>query len=125
MRIVSLQRLPMKFVFTMKPDGKASSEDPTSWLKRKARLVICGSLAVDGGGQPYTETAPAEAVRAGLTIATRNSWCVTVLDVVAAFLQSPLGRASSDPIVVAQPPELLEGLGLTVKLELWGRQLLL
>ncbi|CAE7388014.1 RE2 [Symbiodinium sp. CCMP2456] len=115
-----VQRLPMKFVFTVKPNDQAVLSDPRSWYKRKARLVICGNMASNDGGQVYTEAAPAEAVRTGLTLATKNSWSIAILDVVAAFIKTPLGRCSSDPVVVAQPPRLLETLGLTERMELWG-----
>ncbi|CAE7211830.1 RXLR161 [Symbiodinium sp. CCMP2456] len=60
-----VQRLPMKFVFTVKPNDQAVLSDPRSWYKRKARLVICGNMASNEGGQVYTETAPAGAVRTG------------------------------------------------------------
>ena len=115
-----LQRLPMKFVFTVKPNDKAVQEEPGSWYKRKARLVICGNMAINSGAQVYTETAPAEAVRAGMAVASRKRWCIAILDVVAAFIKTPLGRRSTDPVVVAQPPKLLEVLGLTARMELWG-----
>ena len=115
-----VQRLPMKFVFTIKPNDKADPSDSSTWYKRKARLVICGNLATSDGSQVYAETAPAEAVRMALTLSSRNSWCIAILDVVAAFLRTPLGRSSRDPIVIAQPPRLLEVLGLTQKMELWG-----
>ncbi|CAE7945723.1 unnamed protein product [Symbiodinium sp. KB8] len=36
----------------------------------------------------YTEPAPAEAVRAGLAVSSRNSWCIAILNVVAAFLKT-------------------------------------
>ncbi|CAE7365496.1 unnamed protein product [Symbiodinium microadriaticum] len=115
-----VQRLPTKFVFTVKPNDKADLSDASTWYKRKARLVICGNMATNDGSQVYTETAPAEAVRMALTLSSRNSWCIAILDVVAAFLRTPLGRSPRDPIVIAQPPRLLEVLGLTQKLELWG-----
>ena len=114
------QRLPMKFVFTVKPNSKAVSTEPPTWYKRKARLVICGNMAAEGDASLYTETAPAEVVRSALTISSRNMWTVAILDVVAAFLRTPLGRSSKDPVVIAQPPRLLETLGLCVRLEMWG-----
>ncbi|CAE7447550.1 unnamed protein product [Symbiodinium sp. KB8] len=80
------QRLPTKFVFTVKLNDRAVITDPATWYKRKARLVVCGNMAAEDGAAVYTETAPAEAVRAGLTLATRYKWTVAVLDVVAAFL---------------------------------------
>ena len=115
-----VQRLPMKFVFTLKPNDKAVQHDPGTWFKRKARLVICGNMAINEGNPLYTETAPAEVVRAGLSIASRNSWSVAILDIVAAFLKTPLGRSKTDPVVVAQPPRLLEAMGLAVRMEMWG-----
>ena len=63
-------------------------------------------MAVNSGAQVYTEPAPAEAVRAGLAVSSRNSWCIAILNVVAAFLKTPLGRSEMDP--VAQPPRLLK-----------------
>ncbi|CAE7562101.1 ycf43, partial [Symbiodinium sp. CCMP2456] len=115
-----VQRLPTKFVFTVKPNDKADLQKPETWYKRKARLVICGNFAVNDGSQVYAETAPAEAVRAGLAMSSRNRWCIAILDVVAAFLRTPLGRSVKDPVVIAQPPRLLEVLGISAKLELWG-----
>ena len=55
-----------------------------------------------------------------LTVAVRNQWLISVLDVVSAFLKTPLGRSATDPIVIAQPPRLLEALGLSERFELWG-----
>ncbi|CAE7229830.1 RE1, partial [Symbiodinium sp. CCMP2456] len=115
-----VQRLPMKFVFTVKPNDGAVQEDKSTWYKRKARLVICGNMARAEETSLYAETAPAEAVRAALAIASRNQWLIAILDVVAAFLKTPLGRQSTDPVVIAQPPRLLEALGLAERFELWA-----
>ena len=115
-----VQRLPTKFVFTVKPNDRADESEPSTWFKRKARLVVCGNMATEDGAAVYTETAPAEAVRAGLTIATRYKWTIAVLDVVAAFLKTPMNRSLADPIVVVQPPRLLETMGLAIPMELWG-----
>ena len=83
-----VQKLPMKFVFTVKPNDKARLDDVNTWFKRKARLVICGNMATDEGHQVYTETAPAEAVRITLGMASKYKWYVAILDVVAAFLKN-------------------------------------
>ena len=115
-----VQRLPTKFVFTVKPNAGAAKEDPSTWFKRKARLVICGNMATDDGNPLYTETAPAEVVRSALAITSKNAWVIAILDVVAAFIKTLLGRSPTDPIIVAQPPRLLETLGVAVKLEMWG-----
>ena len=113
-------RLPMKFVFTIKPNDGAKLNDRLTWYKRKARLVICGNMAKAEESSLNAETAPAEAVRMALTVASRNKWLVAILDVVAAFIKTPLGRLPTDPIIIAQPPRLLEALGLSMPMELWG-----
>ncbi|CAE7329376.1 TY5A, partial [Symbiodinium sp. KB8] len=118
-----IQRLPTKFVFTVKPNDKAIPTDPTTWWKRKARLVACGNYAQSDGSNRsnlYAESAPAEAVRAGLTLTCKQSWEVGIIDVIAAFLKTPIGRKATDPKIVVAPPKLLEKLGITVPLELWG-----
>ena len=115
-----VQRLPTKFVFTVKPGDNPRPDDPSTWFKRKARLVVCGNMASSSGAELYTEAAPAEAVRASLAMAAEKGWAVGILDVVAAFLRTPLGRTERDPVVVVQPPKLLERLGITVPQELWG-----
>ena len=114
------QRLPMKFVFTIKPNENAKTDQPETWYKRKARLVICGNLARHEDASLYAETAPAEAVRMALTVAVKNQWLIAIMDVVAAFLKTPLGRLETDPVVIAQPPRLLEAMGLVESFELWG-----
>ena len=115
-----IQRLPTKFVFTVKPNDKAVLSDPTTWWKRKARLVACGNYAQSDGSNLYAESAPAEAVRAGLTLTCKQCWEVGIIDVIAAFLKTPIGRKATDPKIVVAPPKLLEKLGMTVPLELWG-----
>ena len=120
LNLPGVQKLPTKFAFTIKPNDKADPSDPSTWYKRKARLVVCGNMAAEDGASVYTEAAPAEAVRAGLTLTVEQGWAVAVLDVVAAFLRTPMGRTKKDPLVIVQPPRLLEALGLIEKLELWG-----
>ena len=115
-----IQRLPTKFVFTVKPNDKAVLSDRNTWWKRKARLVVCGNYAQEDGSNLYAESAPAEAVRAGLILSCRKGWQVSILDVVAAFLKTPIGRKATDPKIVVAPPKLLERLQMTIPLELWG-----
>ena len=115
-----IQRLPTKFVFTVKPNDKAVLSDRNTWWKRKARLVVCGNYAQEDGSNLYAESAPAEAVRAGLILSCRKGWQVSILDVVAAFLKTPIGRKATDPKIVVAPPKLLERLQMTTPLELWG-----
>ena len=114
------QRLPAKFVFTIKPRDDAVTTDPTTWFKRKARLVVCGNMATNECGSVYTEAAPAESVRAALVMTVKNSWVIGVLDVVTAFLRTPIGETKGDPVIMIQPPKLLERMGITSSWELWG-----
>ncbi|CAE7390987.1 unnamed protein product [Symbiodinium natans] len=115
-----VQRLPTKFVYTVKPNDKADLNDPSTWFKRKARLVVCGNMAVNSNPDLFTESAPAEAVRAALTLTCKNQWSVGILDVVTAFLKTPIGRSTRAPVVVVQPPKLLERLKIIEEFELWG-----
>ncbi|CAE7229590.1 GIP, partial [Symbiodinium sp. CCMP2456] len=114
------QRLPMKLVFTVKPNPKADVNKPETFYRRKARLVICGNFAEAEAQSLYTESAPSEAVRASLVVATRNAWWVGVLDIVTAFIRTPLGESSDDPVIVATPPRILQELGLITSQELWA-----
>ena len=114
------QRLLTKFVYTVKPNDKADLNDPSTWFKRTARLVVCGNMAVNSNPDLFTESAPAEAVRAALTLTCKNQWSVGILDVVTAFLKTPMGRSTRDPVVVVQPPKLLERLKIIEEFELWG-----
>ena len=82
--------------------------------------MICGNMATEGDTSLYTETAPAEVVRSALAVTSRNAWSVAILDVVAAFSRTPLGRSEKDPVVIAQPPRLLETMGPCDRFEMWG-----
>ncbi|CAE7275253.1 unnamed protein product [Symbiodinium sp. CCMP2592] len=104
-----VQRLPAKFVFTVKPGDSPVEEDRTTWFKRKARLA-----------ELYSETPPTEVLRAGLAMSRRRRWQIAILDVVAAFLRAPIGDNSSDPVVLVAPPRMLLELGLIVEFELWA-----
>ena len=115
-----IQRLPSKLVFTVKPGNNPDPSDPSTWWKRKARLVVCGNLAGSTTDNLYAESAPSEAVRSCLTLTCGRGWEVGICDVVAAFLKTPIGRRESDPRIVVAPPRLLERLGLSESLELWG-----
>ena len=114
------QKLPTKLVFTIKPNPKAKIEDRATWVKRKARLVVCGNYAASESMSLYTEAAPSEAVRTALVTARRNRWMVGIIDIAAAFLRTPIGARSDDPIIIATPPRLLRQLDLIESQELWG-----
>ncbi|CAE7237540.1 unnamed protein product [Symbiodinium sp. CCMP2592] len=68
MRRPGAQKLPAKFVYTVKPAENPDPADKTTWFKRKARLVVCGNYASPDQSELYSETAPSEAVRAGLVM---------------------------------------------------------
>ncbi|CAE7443424.1 unnamed protein product, partial [Symbiodinium sp. CCMP2456] len=114
------QRLPTKMVFTIKPNSKAELTNRATWVKRKVRLVVCGNFAASETMSLYTEAAPSEAVRTGLVIAKREGWSVGIIDIVAAFLKTPIGDDEGDPVIVATPPKLLQELNLIQASELWG-----
>ena len=112
-----VQMLPMKLVYTVKPPDVAPLVDG---FKRKVRAVICGNMAGDSDLEVYTGAAPAEVVRAALSIASRYGWSAAVLDVISAFLQTPLDEIPNAPIVIAIPPRALVQAQLAEEGELWG-----
>ncbi|CAE7266511.1 unnamed protein product, partial [Symbiodinium sp. KB8] len=114
------QKLPTKMVFTVKPGEAPTMDDRKSWYRRKARLVVCGNYATNDGSDLYSETAPTESVRMGLLLSRRRRWIVGLIDVVAAFLRTPLDWSKGAPTVVVTPPRLLERLSLISIGELWG-----
>ena len=69
------QLIPMKVVFTVKPpDPPTDNSAPAAMYKRKSRIVICGNMASHQPGEVYTNTAPAEVVRAAFALATMFNW---------------------------------------------------
>ena len=114
------QKLPTKMVFTVKPGEAPAADDRTTWYRRKARLVVCGNYATSDSSDLYSETAPTESVRMGLLLSRRRRWIVGLIDIVAAFLRTPLDWSKGAPTVVVTPPRLLERLSLTSHGELWG-----
>ncbi|CAE7486493.1 GIP [Symbiodinium sp. CCMP2592] len=114
------QVIPMKIVFTVKPpDAPLPGESVEQFYKRKARIVVCGNLASHEPGDVYTNTAPAEIVRAALAISRVKKWNLGILDVIAAFLQTPFSELVGAPLVYGIPPKLLERVGLCQRGELW------
>ncbi|CAE7396943.1 TY2B-B, partial [Symbiodinium sp. CCMP2592] len=76
------QVLPMKVVYTVKPpDPPADGEAPSVWYKRKSRIVVCGNFASHQPGEVYTNTAPAEIVRAAIALARFFNWDLGMIDV--------------------------------------------
>ena len=114
------QKLPTKLVFTIKPGDDPQQDRPETWYKRKVRLVVCGNYASNSEGDLYSETAPAEAVRVGLTMSRRRKWQVGLIDIIQAFLRTPLDPTAGDPTFIVTPPKVLEKLLLTTVGEMWG-----
>ena len=114
------QMIPMKVVFTIKPPDPSSEDDSTrSFYKRKARVVVCGNMASHQPGEVYTNTAPAEVVRAAIALACVFGWDLGMIDIVAAFLQTPLKELKGAPLVYGIPPKALVRSGLCGPRELW------
>ena len=107
--------IPMKLVFTVKPPDA----DAKDLYKRKARIVICGNLATHSPEDVYASTAPAEVVRAAIALATYFDWDLGMIDIVAAFLQTPLYAVKNAPRVYGKPPRLLVKAGICRPGELW------
>ena len=100
----SFQRLPTTLVFT--PGDAPDPSEPSAWFKRKARLVVCGNVAAASDEVTFSPTAAAELVRIALVIASQHRWQVGLLDVVAAFLKTPL-EGPHAPQIAVQPPRVL------------------
>ena len=114
------QLIPMKVVYTIKPpDPSVEEEKPKEFYKRKARIVICGNLASHHAGEVYASTAPAEVVRAAIALSQFFSWNLGLIDIVAAFLQTPLAEVQGAPLVYGVPPKVLVRAGLCRPGELW------
>ena len=109
------QVIPMKLVFSLKPPDSEGQ----GFYKRKARIVICGNLATHKPDDVYASTAPAEVVRAAIALATYFKWDLGMIDIVAAFLQTPLCAVKGAPRVYGKPPKLLVKAGICKPGELW------
>ena len=114
------QLIPMKVVYTIKPpDPPDEEEKATDFFKRKSRIVICGNLASHQAGEVYASTAPAEVVRAAIALSQFFGWNLGLIDIVAAFLQTPLAAVKGAPLVYGAPPKVLVRAGLCRPGELW------
>ena len=118
LRSAKVQKLPTKLVFTIKPGDNPVAEDPASCFKRKVRLVACGNMAPTSSMDTYSGTAPAEVVRIALVLANQYGWIAGIVDIVSAFLRTPL-IGEDAPQIVVHPPKLLERASLIPIGELW------
>ncbi|CAE7623069.1 unnamed protein product [Symbiodinium sp. CCMP2592] len=114
------QLIPMKVVYTIKPpDPPTEEEVPAELFKRKSRIVICGNMATHSPSEVFASTAPAEVVRAAIALARFFNWNLGAIDIVAAFLQTPLRAVKGAPLVYGVPPKVLVRAGLAKPGELW------
>ncbi|CAE7671933.1 GIP, partial [Symbiodinium sp. CCMP2456] len=95
------------------PDGEELPVDG------EVRIVACGNMMADSGEETYAGAAPAEVVRSSLSVASLNGWDAAVLDVTAAFLQTPLSEVQCKQRILGQPPRALVRAGLCGEKELW------
>ena len=80
--------------------------------------MVCGNLASASGTDTYSGTAPAEVVRIALVLAHHFGWIPGIVDIVSAFLRTPL-IGDDAPQIVVQPPRVLERAQLVPAGELW------
>ena len=110
--------VPMKIVYTVKPPSEEAVEQGEKY-RRKVRIVACGNMVADSGEETYAGAAPAEVVRSSLSISSLKGWDAAVLDVTAAFLQTPLDEVQCKTRILGQPPRALVRAGLRDEQELW------
>eukprot|EP00439_Symbiodinium_sp_Y106_P017800 s6038_g2.t1 len=110
--------VPMKIVYTIKPPPDEEIKDGV-WFRRKARIVACGNMIAESGEATYAGAAPAEVVRSSLSISSLKDWEAAVIDVTAAFLQTPLKEVHCKQRILGQPPRVLVREGLCNEQELW------
>ncbi|CAE7208296.1 GIP [Symbiodinium sp. CCMP2456] len=110
--------VPMKGVYTVKPPS-AESIEKGEWFRRKVRIVACGNMMAETGEDTYAAAAPAEVVRSSLSVSSRMDWDAAVLDVTAAFLQTPLSEVQCKQRILGQPPRAMVRAGLCDEKELW------
>ncbi|CAE7260415.1 unnamed protein product [Symbiodinium microadriaticum] len=110
--------VPMKIVYTVKPPSEEAMLKG-ELFRRKVRIVACGNMVADTGEETYAGAAPAEVVRSSLSVSSLRGWDAAVLDVTAAFLQTPLSEVQCRQRIFGQPPRVLARSGLCHHLELW------
>ena len=129
-----VQVLPMKVVLTLKP------QPGTPLKKRKARGCTCGNyqekLPTD---LLYTANIDVTTIRLILAVSSQfETWGITVMDVVTAFLRAPMPVTDEKDEIYVKPPALFEQFrsikpgtywklvkavcGLRVSPRLWGKE---
>ena len=104
--------VPGKAVYTVKPPSTEGGV-----CRRKTRIVSCGNFQPkDNSETNYSGGAVAEAVRLGISEASRRRWCACTGDVVSAFLRAPVPQGTC---LALRPPMALVRAGLAERDEVW------
>ena len=109
--------LPTKLVLVKKPQPDATDFDNP--YNHKARIVVCGNMQQNAQKEMTNRAEVPDAffTRCILAMVVLKTFCLTVLDVNAAFLYASLPK--DEPPVTVSPPGLLKRLGLAGQTELW------
>ena len=109
---------PTRSTPIFRPDLPAIYRDRPTWalkLRTQASGQSLGHCTIRPPARP-----PARQPSASPALAQQRRWIVGVLDVVAAFLKTPIGTSVTHPVVLIQPPRMLQTLNLAAPLELWA-----
>ena len=102
-----IEILPMLAIASRKPPDRY-----------KGRVVVCGNFAESKPeGTISVGGICATAIRGVVHLAATKQWSLGTLDVTGAFLQAP--RRPHGKTTLAQPPSILQSMGLTAQGELW------
>ena len=119
-------KIPAKLVFTLKPPNQGAKKgeslgsprtNPDGFFRRKVRIVGCGNYSPRTGLEVYASGSAPEAFRILLTESAYRQWLLGTLDIVAAFLETPI--PSGFPPILVTPPGLLRRLSLAAEHEVW------
>ncbi|CAE7207787.1 unnamed protein product [Symbiodinium sp. CCMP2592] len=109
---------PVSVVYTVNPKDVVAVFE--KWIPAFLKEVNTLDHAVDKvTGDVFASTAPAEVVRAAIALARFFNWNLGAIDIVAAFLQTPLRAVKGAPLVYGVPPKILVRAGLARPGELW------
>ncbi|CAE7178911.1 unnamed protein product, partial [Symbiodinium necroappetens] len=115
----TVQELPSKLVYTVKPPSGDDSVDERAYCRRKARIVCCGNYASEEQSELYAGGAAAESLRCALTYTARRRWRSGITDITGAFMLTPLPTGDGQIVYIIRPPAALVQLGLVDPQERW------
>ena len=96
----SVEELPSKMVWTLKPGPSAKG-------KRTARWVMCRSYEAQKGHETYSGGADATAFRVMITKAAIEQWTAATLDIKTAFLNADMEVKEGENVLVVRPRHVL------------------